>query len=234
MSYILNQKTNSTSNCLTNPFPYQYIVIEGNIGAGKTTLCQMLERDYAAGLVLEQFTDNPFLPSFYEDRERFAFQVELFFMAERHKQLQELLSQADMFQPFIVGDYFFLKTLLFAKNNLKEDEYRLFARLFHVLNATFAKPDLLLYLHRPVERLVQQIQQRGREYEKDIDPAYLLEIQTAYLEYFKTQDQIPIVILNIEDVDYTASEVHYDKIKNVLSRKFEIGTHYLDFRELEA
>ncbi len=208
-------------------FPYQYIVIEGNIGAGKTTLCQMMARDFDARLVLEQFTDNPFLPSFYEDRERFAFQVELFFMAERHKQLQEMLSQTDIFQPFIVGDYFFLKTLLFAKNNLKEDEYRLFSRIFHALNATFAKPDILLYLHRPVEKLVEQIQKRGRDYEKDIDAAYLAEIQSAYLDYFKIQTQIPIIILDIGTIDYTENATEYEKILAILKQPFEVGTHYL-------
>ncbi len=215
-------------------FPYQYIVIEGNIGAGKTTLCQMLERDFQARLVLEQFTDNPFLPSFYEDRERFAFQVELFFMAERHKQLQEMLGQTDIFHPFTVGDYFFLKTLLFAKNNLKEDEYRLFSRIFHVLSATFAKPDILLYLHRPVDKLMQQIQKRGRDYEKDISADYLLEIQNAYLDYFKNQTQIPVVILNIEDIDYTNDPAHYTKICSVLKQKFDIGTHYLTYSEISS
>jgi deoxyguanosine kinase len=212
---------------MTKTFPYQYIVIEGNIGAGKTTLCQMLSHDYAARLVLEQFTDNPFLPSFYEDRERFAFQVELFFMAERHKQLQEMLSQTDIFNPLFVGDYFFLKTLLFAKNNLKEDEYRLFSRLFHVLNATFIKPELIVYLHRPVEVLLQQIQKRGRAYEKDISADYLLEIQSAYLEYFKTQDQMPIVILDVKDIDFTSDPSQYQYICDLLSRRFEVGTHYL-------
>ena len=217
---------------LDTSFPYRYIVIEGNIGAGKTTLCQMLERDFQARLVLEQFTDNPFLPSFYEDRERFAFQVELFFMAERHKQLQEMLGQTDIFSPFTVGDYFFLKTLIFAKNNLKEDEYRLFSRVFHVLSSTFAKPDVLLYLHRPVDILMQQIQKRGRDYEKDISADYLLEIQNAYFDYFKTQTQIPVVILNIEDIDYTNEPAHYEKICAVLQQKFGIGTHYLNYSTL--
>lgn len=212
---------------MSNTFPYQYIVIEGNIGAGKTTLCQMMSEQYDARLVLEQFTDNPFLPSFYEDRDRFAFQVELFFMAERHKQLQEMLAQPDMFQPFIVGDYFFLKTLLFAKNNLKDEEYRLFSRLFHVLDATFAKPDLILYLHRPVEKLLEQIEKRGREYEKDITAEYLTEIQAAYLDFFKKQDQIPVVILDIGDRDFTSSSVEYQSIIEILQQDFKVGTHYL-------
>lgn len=207
--------------------PYRYLVVEGNIGAGKTTLCQMLERDYSARLILEQFTDNPFLPSFYEDRERFAFQVELFFMAERHRQLQDSLSQTSIFQQLTVGDYFFLKTLLFAKNNLKEDEYRLFSRLFSVLNTTFAKPDLLLYIHRPIEVLLSNIKKRARNYEQDIDAEYLLEIQTAYLEYFKTQDQIPVVIVDFGGTDFTTDEKQYSRILELLNKPYAPGTHYL-------
>ncbi|MFZ4543242.1 MAG: deoxynucleoside kinase [Saprospiraceae bacterium] len=211
-----------------SPLPYRYLVIEGNIGAGKTTLCQMLEQDFSAHLVLEQFTDNPFLPSFYEDRERFAFQVELFFMAERHRQLQDSLSQTNIFQPFIVGDYFFLKTLLFAKNNLKDDEYRLFSRLFNVLNTTFARPDLLLYIHRPVEVLLENIRKRARDFERDIDAAYLSAIQTAYLDYFKTQNQLPVVIVDFGDVDYTKEELQYHRIIDILRMPFSVGTHFLN------
>ena len=212
---------------MSETIPYRYIVVEGNIGAGKTTLCQQLERDFAARLILEQFTDNPFLPSFYEDRERFAFQVELFFMAERHRQLQDSLSQTSIFEQLIVGDYFFLKTLLFAKTNLKEDEYRLFSRLFSVLNTTFAKPDLLLYIHRPVEVLLKNIKKRARQYEQEIDAAYLLEIQTAYLDYFKTQEQIPVLIADFGDIDFSAEQHQYRRVLDLLQQEYRPGTHYL-------
>lgn len=212
---------------MVSPFPHRYLVVEGNIGAGKTTLCRMLESDYDARLILEQFTDNPFLPSFYEDRSRFAFQVELFFMAERHRQLQDSLSQTSIFEQFIVGDYFFLKTLLFAKNNLKQDEYRLFSRLFSVLNTTFAKPDLLLYIHRPVDVLLENIRKRARNYEQDIDAAYLQEIQTAYLDYFKTQDQIPVLIVDFADIDFTVNENQYKRVTELLYQSYQPGTHFL-------
>ena len=122
---------------MTTTFPYQFIAIEGNIGTGKTTLSNLLAEEYGCRLILEQFTDNPFLPLFYDNPERYAFPVELFFMTERHKQLQEELAQTNLFQESIIADYFFIKTLLFAKNNLKEEEYRLFQRLFQVLNSTF-------------------------------------------------------------------------------------------------
>ena len=133
--------------------PYNFIVVEGNIGAGKTTLCRLLSEDFDYRLILEEFADNPFLPHFYKNPERYAFPVELFFMTERHKQLQAELSQRDLFQQTIVSDYIFFKTLLFARNNLMEEEYRLFQRLFHILNATFPRPDLLVYLHRSVDNL---------------------------------------------------------------------------------
>ena len=212
---------------MSDKLPHRYLVVEGNIGAGKTTLCQLLERDFSARLILEQFTDNPFLPSFYEDRERFAFQVELFFMAERHRQLQDSLSQTSIFEQLIVGDYFFLKTLLFAKNNLKEDEYRLFSRLFSVLNTTFAKPDLLLYIHRPVEVLLENIRKRARNYEQEIDAAYLLEIQSAYLEYFKTQEQTAVLIADFGDINFEADKQHYQRVLDLLQTQYNPGTHYL-------
>jgi len=165
---------------MTETLPYKYIAIEGNIGAGKTTLCNMLHKDFNCRLILEQFADNPFLPYFYENQERYAFPVELFFMTERHKQLQENLSQRDLFQQMIVADYFFIKTLLFAKNNLSDEEYRLFQRLFHILNSTFPKPELIVYLHRSVDNLIENIKARGRSYEQEIAPSYLLEIQNTY------------------------------------------------------
>ena len=177
-----------------NPFPHGFIAIEGNIGAGKTTLCKMLEDDFDCRLILEQFTDNPFLPEFYKNPDRYAFPVELFFMTERHKQLQESLSQRELFPKLVVSDYFFIKTLLFAKNNLNNEEYRLFQRLFHTLNASFSKPDLLVFLHRTVPDLLSNIQKRGRDIEKNIRPDYLKSLQEAYFNFFKLEKDLPIQI----------------------------------------
>jgi deoxyadenosine/deoxycytidine kinase len=213
-------------------FPYQYIVVEGNIGAGKTTLCQMLSDDLGSRLILEKFADNPFLSSFYENPERFAFQVELFFMAERHKHLQEELSQTDIFQELVIADYFFLKTLLFAQKNLTDEEFRLFQSLFQVLNASFAKPDVIFYLHRPVDVLLKNIAKRGREYEKSIKEDYLVNIQSAYMDYFKIQTALPVVIVNMNDINYDENMDNYNKIKHLLATKFEAGTHYVDFEQL--
>jgi deoxyguanosine kinase len=206
--------------------PHRFIAIEGNIGAGKTTFCHLLQRDLGCRLVLEQFTDNPFLPSFYENPERYAFPVELFFMTERHKQLQTELSQPDLFEQLIVADYFFIKTLLFAKNNLNNEEHRLFKRLFKVLNSTFPNPEMLIYLHRPVENLLQNIQQRGRDYEKDITGEYLQEIQNAYFDYFKTTPKMPIVVVQLNDLDYMQDNGIYQKLLEILSKTYENGVHY--------
>ena len=218
------QKHTTAQNILEKiSFPHNFIAIEGNIGAGKTTLCQMLEKDYNCRIILEQFADNPFLPFFYENPERYAFSVELFFMTERHKQLQENLSQLHLFQNFIVSDYFFIKTLLFAKNNLSDEEYRLFQRLFHILNATFPKPDLLVYLHRSVDNLMANIRHRGRAYEQDIKATYLQKIQNGYLDYFKSTQHLPILILDVDDVQFWEKETYYQKILNCLSQKYPVG-----------
>ena len=209
----------------TQGLPYRFIAIEGNIGAGKTTLCRMLSNDYGSRLILEEFTDNPFLPPFYENPDRYAFPVELFFMTERHKQLQEELSQQELFQQSIISDYFFYKTLLFAKKNLNDNEYRLFQRLFRVLNATFPKPDLLVYLHRPVDDLMRNIHKRGRSFEKDISPEYLQKIQQAYFEYFRLEVHLPVLILDVEGVDFQENGHYYSKIQKLLHLEYPVGVH---------
>ncbi len=213
----------------TTPFPYHFIAIEGNIGAGKTTLCQMLQQQYNCRLVLEQFADNPFLPFFYENPERYAFSVELFFMTERHKQMQENLSQGDLFQDLIISDYIFLKTLLFARKNLPAEEYRLFQRLFHILNANFRKPDLLVFLHRSVPNLLKNIKTRGREYEQEISPEYLQGIQDTYFEYFRTEQSIPILIIDVEELNFLANKEHYNMILEAMQHKYQPGMHHISF-----
>lgn len=214
--------------------PHSFIAIEGNIGAGKTTLSHMLAADFDRRLILEQFTDNPFLPFFYENPERYAFQVELFFMTERHKQLQAELAHGDLFQQSIVADYFFLKTLLFARKNLHEEEYRLFQRLFQVLNASFPQPDLLLYLHRPVPQLLHNIRKRGRQFEGDISADYLERIQSAYFEYFRTADpNFTILVLDLGDTDFEGQPTYYRQIKDLLLKPYEKGVHQVRLKEIQ-
>jgi deoxyguanosine kinase len=208
-------------------FPHKFIAIEGNIGAGKTTLCKMLESDYPVQLILEQFTDNPFLPHFYENPERYAFPVELFFMTERHKQLQAHLSQQNLFPELLISDYYFIKTLLFAKNNLEGAEFRLFQRLFHILNNSFPKPDLLVFLHRSVDDLLFNIKNRGRSFEVDIKGPYLEKVQQGYYNFFRTQADLPILILDVESVYFWNDPAAYQQIVAAIAQNYPPGMHHL-------
>ncbi len=206
-------------------FPYNYIAVEGNIGAGKTTFCRMIEAEYNCKLILEEFTDNPFLPLFYNDPERFGFTVELFFMTERHKQLQKNLLHRDLFHDFTISDYFFMKTLLFARKNLEEEEYRLFQKMFNVLNQSFPKPDLLVYFHRNVDILLKHIGTRGREYEQDITSDYLLKIQNSYFEYFRNILSFPILIIDLNDLNFVENKNAYEEIKLLFTKTYQPGVH---------
>src|SRR5688572_2915473 len=164
---------------------YHFITIEGNIGAGKTTLAHLLAKHFNARLILEEFAENPFLTKFYENPQQYAFPVELFFMAERYKQLKELIQTRDMFQSVTITDYLFTKCLLFAKVNLPEAEFRLYQKLFEIVHQQLVQPDLLIYLHAPVNRLQQNIKKRNRPYEQGISDEYLFNIQETYTHYIK-------------------------------------------------
>lgn len=176
-------------------------------------------------MILEEFDDNPFLPLFYKEPERFAFTVELFFMTERYKQLQKSLLNQDMFRSFTVSDYAFVKTLLFASKNLPDDELRLFQKMFTVLNQSFPKPDLLVYFHRNVDILQQNIKGRGRTYEKDITNDYLTSIQVAYFEYFRNILSYPILIIDLNTVDFKHNKDHYEHVKYLISKTYNPGVH---------
>ncbi len=204
--------------------PYRYICIEGNIASGKTSLVTRLQKIYNAKMVLEQFTDNPFLPFFYAEPERYAFPVEIFFLTERHKQLQKQLLQ-DLFSQHIFADYAFIKSLLFAKNNLNAEEFRIYQQLFNLLAKGFPDPDLLVYLHRSPEKLLKLMEQRGRNFEKQIDAEYLLNIQYAYFEYFKAETNFPILIIDVEELDFVKNKKHLDEIVQLFNRSYTPGVH---------
>ena len=206
---------------------YNFITIEGCIGAGKTTLTQKLAKDFNGKLILEEFEGNPFLPKFYEDPERHAFPVELYFMAERFKQLKKLLSEGDIFKSFTVSDFLFQKSLIFASNNLNEDESKLYRMLFDIINSSLPKPDIVLYLYAPVEKLQQNIKKRGRDYEQNITNEYLENIQQAYMEYFKLQTHSRIVLLNTTELNFAENKRDYDEVVEVLNDDFEPGLHYI-------
>ncbi|MBP6794038.1 MAG: deoxynucleoside kinase [Saprospiraceae bacterium] len=210
--------------------PYQYICIEGNIGAGKTTFCELLAEDIACKLVLEEFADNPFLPNFYKEPKRFAFPMELFLMAERFKQLQNHIHHRDLFSDYIVSDYTFVKTLLFAKNNLPEEEYRLFHDMYQILSEQIPNPDILVYLHRPLEVLKQQIMLRGRPYEQSIDSGYLQGLQNMYFEYFRNEVQFPILMVDLGAANFINEPDAYQEIKNLMMDEWKPGLHRIGLK----
>jgi deoxyguanosine kinase len=208
------------------PVNYHFITIEGNIGAGKTTLAHLLSRHYNARLILEEFADNPFLPKFYEHPEQYAFPLELFFMAERFKQQKDFLQQKDMFQSLTVSDYLFTKCLLFAKVTLPEDEFRLYQRLFEIINQQLIQPDILIYLHAPVSKLQQNIRKRNRSYEQKIPDDYLFNIQETYTQYIR-QHNIKTLFIDVSNADFLNNESHLQVIIDALEKDYEDGQHYL-------
>lgn len=206
---------------------YNFITIEGNIGAGKTTLAHLLAKQLNARLVLEAFADNPFLPKFYENPEQFAFPLELFFMAERFKQLKELIQQQkDMFQDVTISDYLFTKCLLFAKVNLPDDEFRLYQRLFDIIHQQLVQPDILIYLHAPVSRLQENIKKRARPYEQKIPNEYLFNIQETYTHYIK-QHNIKTIFVDASNADFLNNEKHLQTILEALEKDYPTGQHFL-------
>lgn len=205
---------------------YHFITIEGNIGAGKTTLAHLLSRHYNARLILEAFADNPFLPKFYESPQQFAFPLELFFMAERYKQLKELIQQKDLFQNVTVSDYLFTKCLLFAKVNLPADEFRLYQRLFEIIHQQLIEPDILIYLHSPVQKLQQNIKKRARVYEQKIPDSYLQNIQETYTQYIKQHERITLFI-DATHADFLGNEQHLQTIVSALDQDYKNGLHYI-------
>ena len=209
---------------------YKFVVVEGNIGVGKTTLASMLAKDYNARLVLEKFEENPFLPKFYKDPEKNAFPLELFFMAERYHQLKKEKEQ-DLFQPITIADYFFIKSKLFAQNNLQKDEQQLFNSLFEIMLSSLPKPDLLVYLYADVDRLQQNIKNRGRSFEQEITNEYLQNIQDRYLDYLRKQIQFPVLLLNVSNIDFKEDEKVYFRIKALLQNPYEIGVHQFNLAE---
>lgn len=205
---------------------YNFVTIEGNIGAGKTTLAHLLSKHYNARLVLEEFADNPFLPKFYENPEQYAFPLELFFMAERYKQLKELLQTKDMFQQITISDYLFTKCLLFAKVNLPDEEFRLYQKLFEIINPQIVQPDILIYLHSPVNKLQENIKKRNRQYELSIPNDYLFNLQETYTQYIK-QHNIKTIFVDASNADFLGNEEHLKVIIDALDKNYEVGQHYI-------
>ena len=205
---------------------HHFITIEGNIGAGKTTLAHLLARHFNARLILEEFADNPFLPKFYENPKQFAFPLELFFMAERFKQLKDLIQQKDLFQNITISDYLFTKCLLFARVNLPEDEFRLYQRLFDIIHQQLMHPDIVIYLHSPVAKLQQNIKKRKRSFEQNIPDEYLFNIQETYTHYLK-QHHVKTIFIDASNADFLGNEKHLQAVIDALNSEHKETQQYL-------
>ena len=197
---------------------YNYLVIEGNIGAGKTTLATRLAEETGSRLILEQFSDNPFLAKFYADPDRYAFQLELSFLSERYQQIKRELGHTDLFKQGVTSDYYLAKSFIFSKYNLKNDEMRLFERLFSIISQHIPRPDLYVYLHVPVEKLLENIKSRGRPYEQSIRPEYLKEVEAGYFGFFKSQTDLKILVIDTTNIDFVNVESDFRQIKKLSLR----------------
>jgi len=204
---------------------YNFIAIEGTIGAGKTSLSTRISNDFNAKLILEQFEDNAFLPKFYEDQDKYAFPLEMSFMASRFQQLKDQLGMFDLFKSFIISDYYIMKSLIFARKTLPQDELALFTRFFNFITATLPKPDLLVYLYLEVDKLQENIRKRGRSYEQQIQDDYLQRIQEGYFEFLSQQQDMRILILDTNSIDFVHHEQDYQKVIELINQPYEIGVH---------
>lgn len=208
---------------------YRFIAIEGNIGAGKSTLANMLANYYHAQLILEEFADNTFLPKFYGEPQRYAFPLELSFFADRYKQMKRTLLQQELFSDKVISDYTFIKSKLFARINLSADEYELFEKLYEISETNLPQPDLLIFLRSSVERLQENIKSRGRAYEQQIEDVYLQKVQAVYDEYLNMKLQRTLFI-DVEKVDFTGANGHFEQLVSFLDKSRDFQTHYLEIK----
>jgi len=204
---------------------HNFIAIEGTIGAGKTSLATKIAEDYNGKLILEQFDDNPFLPKFYKEGEKYAFPLELSFLAERYQQLSTQLSSQDLFKNFTISDYLFNKSLIFAQKTLSDDLFGLYGKLFSIINASIPKPDLLVYLYLDVDKLKDNIRKRGREYEQSIAYDYLDAIQQGYFEFIRQQQNMRILIVDTNNIDFVKNTDDYKKIIDLIDQDYPVGIH---------
>jgi deoxyadenosine/deoxycytidine kinase len=207
---------------------YNFIAIEGNIGAGKTSLASRIAEEYNAKLILEQFEENSFLPKFYKEPDKYAFPLEMSFLASRFQQLKDQLGPQDLFKTFTISDYYIIKSLIFAKKTLQTDEYKLYTRFFNIVHQQLAKPDLFVFLHVETSKLQHNIKLRGRPYEQNIEDAYLDKIQEGYFEFIK-QSNLRILVLDTNNIDFVNSVIDYRKVVDVISQDYSLGIHRITF-----
>ena len=204
---------------------YNYIVIEGNIGAGKTSFASQLAEECNARLILEQFEENSFLPKFYEDPARYAFPLELSFLADRYQQLKSQFTTSDIFKTFTVADYFIFKSLIFASKNLEPLEYGLYSKLFAIVSSVVPKPDLIVYLYLNLENLKKNIEKRGRPYEQNIQFEYLDKIQNGYLEFLRLQPDLRVLLIDTNGLDFVERHHDYLWMKELIMKEYPVGMH---------
>ncbi|MBK6284851.1 MAG: deoxynucleoside kinase [Draconibacterium sp.] len=206
----------------------RFLVIEGNIGAGKTTLAKMIAEEFNAQLVLEQFADNPFLPKFYNDQDRYSFPLELSFLADRYYQIKKQVFNPDLFHSLVVADYFFAKSAIFAQNTLKDDEYRLFRQIFDIVFESMPKPDLYVYLHADTNQILKNIKTRGRDYEQNISSEYLEKIKDGYFSFFKQITTFPVLVIDINNADFVGNQNIYEELKQAIFQQgYKLGINRL-------
>jgi deoxyguanosine kinase len=206
---------------------YNYIVIEGNIGAGKTSFASLLAEEYNARLILEQFEENSFLPKFYEDPARYAFPLELSFLADRYQQLKSQFTASDLFKTFTVADYFIFKSLIFASKNLEPLEFGLYSKLFSIVSSVVPKPDMIVYLYLDLENLKKNIEKRGRPYEQNIQFEYLEKIQKGYLEFLRQQTDLRVLVIDTNGLDFVGRRNDYLWIKELTMKEYPVGMHHI-------
>ena len=204
---------------------YNYVCVEGNIGSGKTLLASMLADIFDAKLILERFSNNPFLPKFYESPQQNAFPLELFFLAERYNQISKDITNPELFKNFTISDYSIFKSSLFAKVTLSKHELVLFSRLYDIIVKNFPKPDLMIYLHSDVDRLKKNINKRNREYEKNIKVDYLIKLQNVYHKFLNQTKNIRIIYIDVTDFDFKEDRNVFNKIANIINTQYKIGLH---------
>ena len=209
------------SSKLQRPIPliekYNYVAIEGNIGSGKTSLSNLMSDEFNAKIVLERFADNPFLPKFYEDQERFAFPLEMSFLADRYQQLTDDLAQFDLFKNFIVSDYYIFKSLIFAQVTLQKEEYALYRKMFDIMYKEISKPDLYIYLYQNTDRLLENIKKRGRIYEQNIEASYLQKIHVGYTNFIKTEQDLNTLIIDVSELDFVNNHNDYSEVLKIIN-----------------
>jgi len=204
---------------------YNFIAIEGNIGAGKTSLATLIANEFNAKLILEQFEDNSFLPKFYEEPDKYAFPLEMSFLASRFQQLKDQLGPQDLFKSFTISDYYIVKSLIFAEKTLPQDEFQLYTRFFNIILNQLPRPDLFVYLYVKTPKLQENIKNRGRSYEQNIKDDYLDKIQKGYFEFIKQQTKLRVLIIDTNNVDFVKNKEDYKKIVSLINKDYNPGVH---------